>query len=165
MPSLSRPRAGYKGEAMATQNPSAPVDLGAGPPMGSRNLRMRDGTVENIPTYPIYIHKLMVTHTDETTAANFFELWDLNGRLFKIYLHSNIFRAVPAIRNRKPPPTFLVPAMDGAFTTKTEIIDFPAPGLLAEGNVGVIAGVNNTTDTTIYYTYARDIGEPEVIGP
>ena len=160
MPSLSRPKAGYVGEGMATQNPLAPVDSGAGPPMGSRNIRMRDCTVENVPTCPIYIHKLMVTHNDDTTAANFFELWDMNGRLFKIYLHSNIFRAVPGIVNRRPPPTFLVKPMDTAFTTKTEIIDFPAPGLRAEGNIGVIAGVNNTTDTTIYYTYARDTPEP-----
>mgnify|MGYP003144710982 CR=1 FL=1 len=158
MPTLSRARAGYRGEGMATHNATALVDGGLGPAMGARNLRMRDGTVENTPNGPIRIHKIMITHS--SLSDNYFELWDINGRLFKMFLHQTDFREAPGILNRRPPPTFLVPPLRSTFTTQTEIIDIPEPGLYAEGNIGVVAQVNDTTDTTIYYTYAQHTAEP-----
>ena len=156
MPTLSIPRAGRRGEGMATQNVTAP----SGPlvPVWLRNIRMSNGTIETVVSQPIFIHKIMITHDD--TGDNFFAIQDMNGYVFKMFLHQTDLRQAPGILNRRPPPTFLVEALDTAFTSKTEIIDIPAPGLRAEGNIGIEAGVNNTTDTTIYYTYASDTADP-----
>ena len=141
---------------MATQNVTAP----SGPlvPVGLRNIRMSNGTIETVVSQPIFIHKIMITHDD--TGDNFFAIQDMNGYVFKMFLHQADLRQVPGIANRRPPPDFLVEALDTAFTSKTEIIDFPAPGLYAEGDLGFEAGVNSTTDVTIYYTYATPTPEP-----
>ena len=162
MPTLSKTRAGIQGEGMATQRASAPFDSGGGGLVvhSHVNIRMRDGSVETAPDVggPLWIKKIMITH--DSASDNWWRIEDHNGTLFKMFLHQADLRQVPGIANRRPPPDFLVEALDTAFTSKTEIIDFPEPGLYAEGDLGFEAGVNSTTDVTIYYTYATPTPEP-----
>ena len=163
MPTLSRPRAGYKGEAMATFISGGTE--GSMIPMGLRNIRESDGTLENVDTTCIFIKKIIVTNIG--TAATTFRIEDNNGILFKIFLEDTINRQVPAIRNRRPPPTFLVPALDTIYTSEANVIDFPEPGLRAEGNIGIgyETGEGGDFKGVLYYTYAHNTQDPIVLGP
>mgnify|MGYP005816589071 FL=1 len=141
---------------MATYNTS--VASGDPGPFGLRTIRMSDGSTETVPNTPIFIKKLIVTHAD--AADNFLAIKDLNGYLFKIFLHQADLREVPGIEDRRNPGEWIVPPMQCAFTTQSDIIDFPEPGLRAEGNISLEAGINGTTESTIYYTYASNTPDP-----
>ena len=156
MPSLVRPRAGYIGEGMAHFATASDQDTGLGFPMGARNIRQSDGSLENVDNTTIFIKKIIVTNAG--TAATTFRMDDINGTLFKIFLEDTINRQVPGILNRRPPPTFLVPALDSTFSSEATVIDFPEPGLRAEGNIGVgcESGEGAAAKGTYYYTYAHE---------
>ena len=164
MPTLTAPRAGYEGEGMATFSTASNEDTGLGFPMGFRNIRHSDGSSENVPNTTVFIKKIIVTNAG--TAATTFRMDDINGTLFKIFLEDTINRQVPGLLNRRPPPTFLVPALDTIYTSEATVIDFPEPGLRAEGNIGVgcESGEGAAAKGVLYYTYAHDTPGP-VVGP
>ena len=154
MPSLVRPRAGLKGEAMATF--VANGEEGALIPLGFRNIRQSDGSLENVDVTCVFIKKIIITSTG--TAATTFRVEDGNGILFKMFLEDTINRQAPGILNRRPPPTFLVPALDSTFSSEATVIDFPEPGLRAESNIGIgyDTGESGAFKGLLYYTYAHD---------